>query len=122
KGAVLSCPFHVVTPNRSRPDTPRDVVLLQRRQSALIREDDVVRKIVGIIRTLDCITPEIAAKITPETNITRDLSLDSIAVMDFIMELETAYDTVIPLETVAEIATVSDLARALGGGPARTAA
>ncbi len=82
-------------------------------------EEDVTRKIIGVIRTLDGIAPEISAKINSQTNLVRDLSLDSIAVMDFIMELETAFDTVIPLETVAEIATVSDLARALSAEPTR---
>lgn len=82
-------------------------------------EEDVILNIVGVARTLEGVTPEMAASITPETNIVRDLSLDSIAVMDFIMELETEFNTVIPLETVAEIQTVADLARALGAEPAR---
>jgi len=43
-------------------------------------------------------------------------------VMDFIMELETEFNTVIPLEKVAEIQTVADLARALGAEPAQAAA
>jgi acyl carrier protein len=58
-------------------------------------------------------TPEMLSKVTPQTNIVRDLNLDSIAVMDFIMELELKFDTVIPLEAVAGIETVEDLARVL---------
>jgi acyl carrier protein len=85
-------------------------------------EEDVIATIVSVIRTLDGVTPEMADAVTPETNILRDLSLDSIAVMDFIMELETAFNTVIPLDTVAEIATVGDLARAITAEQARTAA
>lgn len=86
--------------------------------SDLASEAEVIEKIVGIAKTLEGVTPDMAAAITPETHIVRDLSLDSIAVMDFIMELETAFDTVIPLEKVAEITTVADLARALGADPA----
>lgn len=84
--------------------------------------EDVIGKIVGIARTLDGVTPEMADAIQPDTNIVRDLSLDSIAVMDFIMELETEFNTVIPLEKVAEIQTVADLASALGADPVQATA
>jgi acyl carrier protein len=73
----------------------------------------VFSKIVDVIRSLDGMTPEMLSKVTPQTNIVRDLNLDSIAVMDFIMELELKFDTVIPLEAVAGIETVEDLARVL---------
>ena len=91
-------------------------------EKTLPSEEDVIATIVAVIRTLDGVTPAMADAVTPETNILRDLSLDSIAVMDFIMELETAFNTVIPLDTVAEIATVGDLARAITAEQARAAA
>jgi acyl carrier protein len=41
------------------------------------------------------------------------LKLDSLAVMDLMMELEEKFDVTIPLNLVAEIRTVGDLAEAI---------
>jgi acyl carrier protein len=81
--------------------------------------EHITGKIMDVIRSLDGMTPDIVSKVTPHTNIVRDLNLDSIAVMDFIMELEVKFDTVIPLDKIAGIATVGDLARALGSEAAQ---
>jgi acyl carrier protein len=51
--------------------------------------------------------------ITRETDISQDLKLDSLAVMDLMMELEEEFDVTIPLNLVAEIRTVGDLAEAI---------
>jgi len=51
------------------------------------------------------------ATLEPSTNIVRDLQLDSLAVMDFIMSLEDRFEIVIPLDRVAEVETLGDLAR-----------
>ena len=48
--------------------------------------------------------------ITLETDMARDLNLDSLTVMDLMMELEEKYDISIPLNLVPEIRTVADLA------------
>ena len=48
--------------------------------------------------------------ITLETDMSRDLNLDSLKVMDLMMELEEKYDISIPLNLVPEIRTVADLA------------
>ena len=53
------------------------------------------------------------AKITLETDITRDLNIDSLAVMDMIMELEDKFDVSIPLNVVAETKTVGELVDAV---------
>ena len=52
-------------------------------------------------------------EITDETNIARDLGLDSLAIMNFIMALEDEYDISIPLDRVAQVETVGDLAEAI---------
>ena len=44
-----------------------------------------------------------------DTDIVRDLNLDSLAVMDLVMELEDRFDLSIPLNDVAEVKTVRDL-------------
>ena len=56
---------------------------------------------------------KVAGPITMDTHILHDLNLDSVAVMDLVMVLETRFDTVIPMDRLAEIETVGDLARML---------
>jgi acyl carrier protein len=51
--------------------------------------------------------------ITLATVIYKDLSIDSLAVMDIIMDLEDRFDISIPINTVAEIQTVQDLVDAI---------
>ena len=47
--------------------------------------------------------------ITADTVIYQELSIDSLAVMDIIMDLEDRFDVSIPINTVAEIRTVQEL-------------
>ena len=51
--------------------------------------------------------------ITAQTVIYKDLSIDSLAVMDIVMELEDRFDVFIPINVVAEIHTVEELADAI---------
>jgi acyl carrier protein len=76
-------------------------------------QDETTEIVIEFIRSLDWVPADTAAGLTPETNIIRDLHLDSIAIMEFIMEFEIKFDTVIPLDTVAEIETINDLARVI---------
>ena len=48
--------------------------------------------------------------ITGDTVITKDLTIDSLAVMDMVMEIEDRFDISIPMNVVAEIYTVDELA------------
>ena len=50
-------------------------------------------------------------EITAATDIARDLNMDSLAVMDLLMELEDKFDVSIPLNMVPEISTVGQLAQ-----------
>ena len=45
-----------------------------------------------------------------ETVIAKDLTIDSLAIMDMVMELEDRFDISIPMNVVAEIHTVDELA------------
>lgn len=74
-----------------------------------MRQDELYRDVVLAIQSV----ANVPGPITAETNILRDLNLDSVAVMDFIMQIETQFDTVIPLGQMAEIETVGDLVRVL---------
>ncbi len=51
--------------------------------------------------------------ISDDTNIARDFGLDSLAIMNFIMAIEDKYDISIPLDRVAQVETVGDLAAAI---------
>ena len=53
-------------------------------------------------------------EILDNTNIARDLGLDSLAIMNFIMALEDEYDVSIPLDRIAQVETVGDLVKAIG--------
>lgn len=48
--------------------------------------------------------------LTPETEISTDLNIDSVAVMDFVMEVEDHFDIEIPLNVVSETHSIGDLA------------
>ncbi|MGD9742322.1 MAG: acyl carrier protein [Dongiaceae bacterium] len=74
------------------------------------REDTAVFD--AVVTLLDQFKRE-EAIITRETDISEDLRLDSLAVMDLMMELEDKFDVSIPLNLVAEIRTVGDLAEAV---------
>jgi acyl carrier protein len=56
------------------------------------------------------------AAITADTDIARDLTIDSLAMMDLLMELEDKFDVSIPLNLVPEITTVGELARTIIAG------
>ena len=51
--------------------------------------------------------------VSAETQIVGGLGLDSVAILDFIMDLEDRFDISIPLDRVAEVETVADLGRAV---------
>ena len=53
------------------------------------------------------------ATLSPQTKIARDLGLDSVATMDFVMDIEDHFDISIPLDRIAEVETVEDLTRAV---------
>jgi len=46
-----------------------------------------------------------------ETDIPAELNIDSVGVLDFIMEVEDYFDIEIPMNVVSETRTVGDLAR-----------
>jgi len=52
-------------------------------------------------------------KVSPETQIVGGLGLDSVAILDFIMDIEDRFDISIPLDRVAEVQTIADLTRAI---------
>lgn len=47
------------------------------------------------------------------SSVIEDTGLDSVSVMDVVMELEDEFDVSIPLDRIAEVRTVADLASAV---------
>jgi acyl carrier protein len=52
-------------------------------------------------------------QLTAETRIVGGLGLDSVAVLDFIQDVEDRFDLSIPLERVAEVQTIGELSLAI---------
>ena len=51
--------------------------------------------------------------VSPQTQIVGGLGLDSVAILDFIMDVEDRFDISIPLDRVAEVQTIAELSRAI---------
>ena len=54
-------------------------------------------------------------KVTAQTKIAGDLGLDSVAVLDFILDVEDHFNISIPLDRVAEVQTIAELSHAIDG-------
>ncbi len=50
-------------------------------------------------------------EIRPDSNLVDQFALDSVKILDLIMEIEDEFDISIPLNLMAEVQLVSDLAR-----------
>ncbi len=48
-------------------------------------------------------------ELTPDTDISGDLNIDSVSVMDFVMEVEDKFDIDIPLNLLSETRTISEM-------------
>jgi acyl carrier protein len=69
-------------------------------------KDDIVKQIYALLAPFNAG----GKPLTPDTDIPTDLNIDSVAVMDFVMEVEDHYDIEIPLNVVAETRTIGELA------------
>jgi acyl carrier protein len=71
--------------------------------------DNVEAEIIKVVAT----RIPAGVQVSAQTRIARDLGLDSVAVMDFVMDIEDHFDISIPLDRIAEVETVDDLRRAV---------
>lgn len=53
------------------------------------------------------------SELGPDTKILADTSFDSVSVMDFVLEIEDEFDVTIPLNRLAEVETIGQLAEAV---------
>ena len=51
------------------------------------------------------------ASLSEDTDITTDLNIDSVAVMDLLFALEERYDVSVPLNELGEVRTIGQLAK-----------
>jgi len=73
--------------------------------------DNILPQIVDI---LGCYSKSSTTQsITLKTDLSADLNLDSLGVMDLMMDLEEKFDVTIPLNLMPEIKTVDDLANVI---------
>ncbi len=63
------------------------------------------------IRTLLDSHNQNRVEITPETDLSADLNIDSVAAMDLIMNIEDKFEIDIPLNLVSDLHSVGDLTR-----------
>lgn len=78
---------------------------------AEIQEDDdlVFRKICSLIEPMN----EKSVKLTRDTDLIADLEVDSVAVLDMVMDIEDYYDISIPVNTISETKTIGELVDAI---------
>jgi len=76
-----------------------------------IQEDDdlVFRKICSLLEPLNAK----GVKLTRETDLIADLEIDSVSVLDIVMDIEDNYDISIPVNTISEIKTIGELVDAI---------
>ncbi|MEM8948756.1 MAG: acyl carrier protein [Pseudomonadota bacterium] len=73
-------------------------------------DQDLVNQVIAVLQKFD----KTGKTIESGTDIAAELDLDSLAVMDVIMELEDSLDISIPLNLIPDIKTVGDLADTIG--------
>ncbi len=71
--------------------------------------DDIETRVLELLRR----KTEPGREIDLDSSVVEDTGLDSVSVMDVVMEIEDEFDISIPLDRIAEVRTVGDLARAV---------
>lgn len=68
--------------------------------------DELMGELAGMLAPLN----KGGVVITRATDFNADLNVDSVAVMDFVLEVEDTYDITIPINLLSEVTTVGDFA------------
>jgi len=76
-----------------------------------IQEDDdlVFHKICSLIEPLN----HKGVKLSRDTDLIADLEVDSVSVLDLVMDIEDNYDISIPVNIISEIKTIGELVDAI---------
>lgn len=80
-------------------------------QASGIQQDDdlVFRKLCALLEPLN----QKGVKLSRETDLIADLEIDSVSVLDIVMEVEDFYDISIPVNTISETKTIGELVDAI---------
>ncbi len=76
-----------------------------------IQEDDdlVFRRLCALLEPLN----HKGAKLTRDVDLVADLEIDSVSVLDLVMDVEDYYDISIPVNTISETRTLGQLVDAI---------
>lgn len=69
-------------------------------------EDELMGELAGMLAKLN----KSGVTISRATDFNADLNVDSVAVMDFVLEVEDTYDISIPINLLSEVTTVGEFA------------
>lgn len=79
-------------------------------QPGVDAEDDLVfRRICSLLEPLN----QKGVKLTRDVDLVADLEVDSVSVLDIVMEIEDSYDISIPVNTISETKTIGQLVDAI---------
>jgi acyl carrier protein len=80
-------------------------------QASGIQQDDdlVFRKICALLEPQN----QKGVKLSRDTDLIADLEIDSVSVLDVVMEVEDLYDISIPVNTISETRTIGELVDAI---------
>jgi acyl carrier protein len=68
-------------------------------------DTDILTTLLGFLERF----PTKSCELTAQTDLSADLSLDSVSMMEVLVEVEDHYDISLPLNMVANVNTVQDL-------------
>ncbi|MCB2112328.1 MAG: hypothetical protein KDD85_02130 [Parvularculaceae bacterium] len=78
--------------------------------SGIQADDDLVyRRICALLEPLN----HKGAKLTRDVDLVADLEIDSVSVLDIVMDIEDYYDISIPVNTISETKTIGQLVDAI---------
>jgi acyl carrier protein len=79
-------------------------------QSGIQDDDDLVfRRICGLLEPLN----HKSVKLSRDIDLVADLEIDSVSVLDIVMDIEDYYDISIPVNTISETKTIGQLVDAI---------
>ena len=79
-------------------------------QSGIQEDDDLVfRRICGLLEPQN----QKGVKLTRDVDLVADLEIDSVSVLDIVMDIEDYYDISIPVNTISETKTIGQLVDAI---------
>lgn len=68
--------------------------------------EQIIETLYGFLKRF----PKAAGKLSPDTKLADDLGLDSVNLMELLVEIEDHYDIGLPLNMMADITTIRELA------------